>query len=224
MAIGYRCAGQLAESTALDREIIKRFQWTRHAIYARQRLNGDNSKASLGCYYRRDEPDEQDLQPSYRDTTDVRFNSFDNVDVLGHDIDIQKGVTREECVAACRGNENCTAYSYDRWNKICFIKGDAPEFVVDARSVTGLRQYTSTPPLAARPIVMEHFRNRSFPIHNETPTSAASVQACESFCVRTTWCIAYTFVRPARECLMFKTAGEYFPNPDADSGAKASAQ
>jgi PAN domain len=223
MAIGYRCAEQISQSHAIDREIIKRFPWTRHARYARSRLSDTNTKSGRGCYYRRGELDDDDQ--ALTEPTSTPFKTFDNVDVLGYDINVLKQTAPDECSLACRDNRNCSVYSYDKWNKMCFLKeinGDF-EFVVDARSVTGLREYISVPDFSTNPTVIQHLRNRGFPGYNVTPNQVATFEVCESHCVNASWCVAFTFVKSSRKCFMFKTTGEYFSNTDTDSGAKVTA-
>ena len=56
MAIAFRCAGQLDQAQAMNKEIIRRFPLTRHAVHARERIA--DPSASRGCYYRWREEDD----------------------------------------------------------------------------------------------------------------------------------------------------------------------
>lgn len=238
MAIGYRCAGQLANAQAMDREIIRRFPVTRHAVYAVARLASSDADLGKGCYYRQKDLDdetyevqEQPPQPTeakmeapYRET--MQFKSFYNVDIHGFDVSVVKQIGLSECVASCRENDNCNVYSYDKWNKTCFLKevnGDT-EFVVDPRSTIGLNDNATVPALSKKPLSIQRFRNRGFPPGDGTSSAVASYQDCETRCLQASSCFAFTFMKLTKECIMLRTTGEYFPNSDADSGAKVTSE
>lgn len=235
MSIGYRCAGQVPAAQAIEREIIRRFPNTRHARYTRERLSNSGSGNSSGdtCFYRGAEVEQEGQRlasaepaPAEIRAGDLprRFKTFQNTDILGHDIGILRQTSPDDCLSACNANARCAAYSYDKWNKVCFLKDAAPELVVDARAITAVYEGSPAPAMASRPIVMQRFRSRSFPGRGDLQETVAAFDACETRCSQTNSCIAFTFVKSSQQCRMFKVTGEYFPNSDTDSGAKVSAK
>lgn len=59
MALSLRCAGHTAEANVINRDIISNFRTTRHARYARERLQTPNA---TNCVYYGSEPDQEPLQ------------------------------------------------------------------------------------------------------------------------------------------------------------------
>lgn len=232
MSLGYRQACQVPAAQAVEREIVRRFPISRHAMYAVQRLSSSRPANNEACSTRRADVRHVEVQlapanpvtaaePTPGDGS-KRFKTFENTDVLGHDIHTIRQISFEACSSACKGNALCAAYSYDRWNKVCFLKDAASELVVDARSTTAVSDSLPVPPATNRPVVIQRFRGRGFPGNGDVQQAAASFEACEKTCSQANSCIAFTFVKTSRTCRMFKVAGEYFPNSDADSGAKVS--
>lgn len=151
------------------------------------------------------------------------FKTYDNFDVIGGDRATLKNVELADCVAACRGDSECIAYSYDKWNKWCFTKTATNELTYSARSLTALREDAPAPTYSRSNIHFDRYRNKGFPRQPQQSRPAQSFEQCEAMCGQAEWCAALTFYRSTRECQLLRTTSEYFSNPDAYSAAKSQA-
>jgi hypothetical protein len=53
------------------------------------------------------------------------FRHFDNQDVIGFDYGTLRGVSPDQCLAACKGDARCRAVTYNKKARYCFLKDDA---------------------------------------------------------------------------------------------------
>jgi hypothetical protein len=147
------------------------------------------------------------------------YRTYQNRDIEGHDIAILKNADMPGCVSACQANRQCRAFTFDKWNRFCFLKSDITALSLDPRSVTGIPGNVAPPPMAAGAIVMEHYRGRAFP-GSGYRTLTGQPDTCEAACRNDAGCVAYTFRKPDGACHLFDVTGEYFPDALADSGGK----
>ncbi|QGM45264.1 PAN domain-containing protein [Methylocystis heyeri] len=150
----------------------------------------------------------------------IKFNTFDSGDIQGKDLGKIPSPSAEDCAAACRDNPACRAYSYDKWNHICFPKSSVGSLRLEPRAISGVIQGGPNPKLATSRIIMERYRGRAFPGAGYKTPNAGKPQDCEDICRRDEACVAYTFLWSSRKCQLMESTGEYFPNQEADSGGK----
>jgi PAN domain-containing protein len=149
------------------------------------------------------------------------FTTHDNYDIDGSDINRLPEIALQECVAACRADPRCLAYSFDKWHRWCFLKDRADRFRLEPNTITGLLSSISKPPIVSAPVRMHHYANKAFAYGGEDSDKAESVDACEARCTQTTSCIAYTFFKQSKQCRLMQTVtGLPVADPKADSGAK----
>jgi hypothetical protein len=148
------------------------------------------------------------------------YTTYDNRDLYGNDLRNVRGIDLSSCVSACRQESQCRAYSYDKWNRLCFLKSSAEEVRVDPRSISGLLQGMPIPRISSIPIRMERYRDKYFPGSGYRSLVSSSFEACEKACESEEACIAHSFQKTDHRCRLFDRTGEYFSNKSADSGAK----
>jgi hypothetical protein len=147
------------------------------------------------------------------------FRVYYNLDLEGGDLEILRQVDLPRCIAACRSNARCRAYSFDKWNRFCFLKAEVRELRLNPRSVTGVPDNVAQPPRAESPITIERYRGKAFsgPGYRSL---RSPFEACETACKNDKTCIAFTHQRNDNLCRLFDTAEEYFSDQFADSGGK----
>jgi len=148
------------------------------------------------------------------------FNSFQNTDLIGGDLNKLPNVSLENCAAACASGPDCSGYSFDKWNNWCFLKRTVTSLALDAQSQSAIKPGNPVSPRSGGPVIIEHYRNKAFP---ETASGAAAVggpDECERRCGRTDSCMAFTYFKKVKKCGLSENPGTYVPNSDADSGAK----
>lgn len=150
----------------------------------------------------------------------LTYTSLDNRDLWGGDLTILKDSDLQRCVSACNSESSCRGYSFDKWNRYCFLKSEIGVLLVDPRSTSGVREHVQIPPMASSPLKMERFRGRMFPGAAYKEPSFSSFESCEAGCRQEEACIAFTFRKNDRICQLFSSTGEYLANSLADSGIK----
>lgn len=153
----------------------------------------------------------------------LKFNTYDSGDIQGKDIGKISSPSAQDCAAVCRNNPACRAYSYDKWNHMCFPKSSVGPLRLDPRSISGVVQGAPNPKLSTSRIIMERYHARAFPGAGYKTSSAGTPQDCEDVCRRDEACVAYTFLWTGRKCQLLDATGEYFPNKEAESGGKKQA-
>lgn len=148
------------------------------------------------------------------------FSMFENNDVTGREIARHKGLDEAACAAACAGDGQCAAYTYDKWNKWCFLKGTVTGLRIEPRAVSGVRPELGEPPRSDRPVDLLRYRGRHFPGRGYASLYAPGMEACEQLCRADGHCMGYTHYASENRCEVFSSLGEYFPRSGADSGAK----
>jgi hypothetical protein len=148
------------------------------------------------------------------------FRTEDNQDIDGTDLGKFKNTDLEACASACNGESQCQAYSFDKWNRYCFLKSALTSRRLDPRSTTGIRRDVPTPPTAPEAVQMERYRGKVFPGAGYKATVIARFESCELTCQQDRACVAYTFQKADQLCRLFSSTGEYFANAQTDSGVK----
>jgi hypothetical protein len=148
------------------------------------------------------------------------FRGFENRDIAGPTLATSRKLDQPACVAACRGRDDCKAYSFDRWNRICRLKGSAGAFMLNPRMISGLRDDIRIPRAPSGALSMERYPSKAFPGAGYQTASLDGPEACENACREEDACVAFTFRLDESACHLFKTTGEYFSNELADSGGK----
>lgn len=145
-----------------------------------------------------------------------------NTAVTGDDREILKRVDHQACSAACSRDPQCLAYVYDKWNRWCFLKGSVGVAVLDPKYTSGHRSTVSLVSSTA-PTQIQRYRGKAFPNGGRGQKVTASFKYCEQRCDSDRSCMAFTYHKSSRECMLLDDPGEYVSDPDADSGVKRQA-
>ena len=71
-------------------------------------------------------------------------------------------VNYEQCVDACKADKRCSSFSFDKWNRYCFLKDTIPtEIRLEPSSIVAVMS-GATPALSSAPRNSERFRNAAF--------------------------------------------------------------
>jgi hypothetical protein len=160
------------------------------------------------------------VKPVPDDQSRSSFHVSDNYDLDGADLRTVKNTDRDKCISACKDEPRCQAFSFDKWNRYCFLKSTISARRLDPRSISGLRENAPAPPTAGESEQMERYRGKLFPGTGYKTLSRTSFETCEATCKQDHSCVAYTVEKAQQLCRLFNTTGEYFPNIQADSGIK----
>lgn len=148
------------------------------------------------------------------------FTPYDNYDLIGGDLRRLQDTDMAGCASACEADRSCAAYSFDKWNRWCFLKDAAVTFRLEPNTMSGIRTSVAKPPISTIPVAMLRYRGKAFPWEGQETRGANSFEECEGRCQTLESCVAWTFFREKKQCRLMATTGEYFRDPRADSGIK----
>src|SRR5262249_18956183 len=149
-----------------------------------------------------------------------QFANYDNYDLVGRDIRQINQISIGECASACVRTAQCIGYSFDKWNRHCFLKASAGVFRLEPNSISGLRPGAARPAMASTAVTMQRYRNKAFPYKGQEARKADSFEDCEKRCAGEEGCVAFTYFKVSGQCRLMPTTGEYFADAKADSGVK----
>jgi hypothetical protein len=156
----------------------------------------------------------------------AKFTLRHNRDIYGHDIPFPKGkiagVDIKGCAAECDKLQACVAFSYDRWNSICFLKNEIAASLLDVRSTIAVKKPAELPGKSgkkAEMLAMHEFRFRG---DMTSANGALDLGACRSSCYNDMNCIGFTFVKGVKigNCQKYKELHGYDRDAQTESGYK----
>jgi hypothetical protein len=152
------------------------------------------------------------------------FQLRDSFDLIGGDLSSIKGLkSAKACAQRCSKASGCAGFTYDKWNKWCFLKTSAAELRLEPKTVSGIRTSVSMPGRSGANMIVKHYRGKTFPYKGYKTAERKSFDSCKSWCLEEGKCVAYSFEKSSRSCRLLDTAGEYFSDAGVDSGVKRQA-
>ena len=138
-----------------------------------------------------------------------QFRTRTNRDIYGNDIENFAGISMEMCAEKCRGNDECKAFSFDRWNGWCFLKHSLGTTVLDPRSTLAVKDTEEFPSVSDQQAELVRINDRVFSDEPVEVHDAEDVAQCETICTESLKCTAFSF--SDAECRIFnQTEGYYF--------------
>ena len=152
-----------------------------------------------------------------------RFRVIEGRDIDGHDISRLREVSFQACVSACQADRQCTAISFDKWNRWCYLKHTLPDVVrIEPNSIVAYLS-SARPRDSTAPVVIENYRRRKFVDSGYQSTRGSSFEQCKRTCSADDRCEAFTFVKSEGLCRLIADPGEHFRDDGYDSGVKRQA-
>ncbi|WP_194390206.1 TIR domain-containing protein [Bradyrhizobium sp. CCBAU 51765] len=153
-----------------------------------------------------------------------------NQDIDGQDIvapDGQVGIRSSDvnaCAVQCDGNPSCAAFSFDRWNKMCFLKKTIVTSLLEPRSAIGVKKPSALPNRSTLPVQLRTVYKHRFLAQPIAAENVSDLKACQALCFNDRRCVAFSFLKgggQARNCQIFDNVQDaYMDDPSADSGWK----
>lgn len=129
--------------------------------------------------------------------------TYDNFDLPLGDARTLKNVGLSQCQAVCKADGGCQGFSYDKWNKWCFLKSQITELTLDPSATSFVRaslKKTQQSKLAIRieTLVSKTFSGR--PLRNEILGSA---EECQKACEQDRTCLGFSYAAAGKNCRLF---------------------
>jgi hypothetical protein len=141
-------------------------------------------------------------------------------DLPGNDLRELRDIGESACGRACDDEASCNAYTFDRWNRLCFLKTAASEMRFDPQYNSGLKEGTQAPTATGGAKVIEGYRNTVFPGYGYMIEQGIDFDTCGSRCIGDESCIAFTFRKKDQSCHLLDDVETYESNAETDSGVK----
>lgn len=149
------------------------------------------------------------------------FSRFINRDLTSNSIASMAAQDIDQCETMCRStSSSCRAYTYDAWNRKCFLKGETGQLLMNARAISGVISDLGTPSSSGAPVHIEYFNGKAFSGSGFRVLASPNRDACGNECWNIEQCVAFGFTNSQRRCVLFDQPGEYFSSRGTDSGAK----
>jgi hypothetical protein len=148
------------------------------------------------------------------------FYTYDNFDMTGSDTRKLVKVAHAVCATACERDRSCRAYSYDKWNKWCYLKSGTNSLTLDPSSISGVKLGTKQPVASPEIIRIDPRGSKRLVGSAYNSLKIPSLDQCSSNCRESARCLGYTFVQVTQICDLFSEVGSIAANTGARSGIK----
>ena len=147
------------------------------------------------------------------------FTIYASRDMEGGDYYKERGASLEHCESLCKKDSRCQAYSYDVWNRYCFLKASVNPLRLEPRSVTYVADGASVTDVERDPVI-ERRAQKAFPNEPYLQANAQSYGDCAQRCLKDKRCEAFNFYQFTRRCHLIEKPKEYSDVRGADLGIK----
>lgn len=172
------------------------------------------SELQCRCFNRCSRP------PSTSSVDHRLFKTVEGRDIDGNDYKTIRDVNFDACVSQCQSDNQCVAFSFDKWNRYCFLKHAIPATLrIEPNSIVGVIS-TASPNVSNAPLRIERYRRKAFPDAPYKQYQSASLEQCEATCYGEDRCEVLTYDRVQKTCKLIARPGEWWADASADSGVK----
>ena len=148
------------------------------------------------------------------------FTQFQKRDLGGGDYDVARETNLDACARRCQTEDLCRAYTFDRWNRMCFLKTTSTGALrLEPRSVTGVTSTIGTTDFVGDAII-EKRRRKAFPDPPYSRVSAAAFDECAAMCLSEARCGGFNFQASSGRCSLIDWPSEYTDSASNDLGFK----
>jgi hypothetical protein len=148
-----------------------------------------------------------------------QLQAYDNYDLTGPEIRSLPEVELPACAAACQSENQCQAFSYDKWRRRCSLRQAAGSFRFEPRAVSGIGA-GSPPPVSSQPFVMECFPSTNVAQASSQQVADQSFDQCRAACEKDQECVAFAHSQTTRTCSLFRTVDGMVSDQATVSGVK----
>jgi hypothetical protein len=150
---------------------------------------------------------------------DPSFTAYSSRDMDGGDYHKQRGISQDQCESLCKKDSRCRAYSYDVWNRYCFLKSSVNPLRLEPRSVTFVASGATVTYDESEPVIQRR-PQKAFPNEPYLQANAQSYGDCSQRCLKDKRCEAFNFYASTRRCNLIEKPKEYSDVWGAEIGIK----
>jgi hypothetical protein len=150
------------------------------------------------------------------------FTAYSSHDMEGGDYQRHRGISLDQCEDRCKGDSRCQAFSYDMWNRFCFLKSSINPLRLEPRTVTSVPPGITVTYDDSEPVIQRR-PQKAFPNEPYLQASAQSYSDCSQRCLKDKRCEAFNFYQFTRRCNLIEKPKEYSDAAGAEIGIKVQA-
>ena len=163
--------------------------------------------------------DQSTMPPAPGSIEAARFISQDGYDALGNDLDDKPIMAddKQDCENSCRKDHACSAYTFNKTFKKCFLKKVATVLFSNKVATVGYRMDRG---LAPRLSKLQTHPSRSLAGDVYRRDSGVQYIDCVLQCENDLHCRAFSYDTKAKLCRMFRSTTSEIDMPNISSGVK----
>ena len=148
------------------------------------------------------------------------LQAYDNYDLTGPTGRTLSDVELQGCSDTCQSDNQCQAFSYDKWQRQCFLKQALGSLRFEPRFTSGIASNATPPPMSNEPIVMVCSKERITAQSGFRLTPNSSFEQCQKSCEGDGDCVAFMFAEARLQCSIFRSVDAVVTDQAVISGLK----
>jgi hypothetical protein len=159
-----------------------------------------------------------DTQPSSSDD-EKSWIRLAGRDAYGGDYTQLSGLIQPDCQSKCRADSQCRAFSYDRWNRVCYLKSTMGTLRLDPRIITEVIASEHLADDNSSPIMVPK-KNKGFPDSGYNQSTVDTYDRCNILCLQDQDCNGFNYRESDHACSLIQFPSEYNTVIGTDLGYK----
>lgn len=145
--------------------------------------------------------------------------TYVNRDVDGIDYQVYRNKGLADCESACKSDGRCRAYTFNKWENVCFLKASATVTRIEPRGISGVMSSEAVR-AARRPPIVHPLPARRFPGSPYRSLARTDYDSCTRACAEDSLCLGFNFDKLDRSCALIATLDKSVPDNRTEAGMK----
>jgi PAN domain len=145
--------------------------------------------------------------------------TYVNRDIDGSDYQVVRNQDLAACESRCRADGRCRAYTFNKWENVCFLKSSAMVTRIEPRGISGVLADDDVR-TARRPPTIERLRTRRFPSEAYRILERTDYDGCARACAADALCLGFNLDKVDRSCALIASLDKTVPDNGTDAGMK----
>lgn len=145
--------------------------------------------------------------------------TYVNRDIDGFDYQVLRNRRLADCETVCKSDSRCRAYTFNKWENVCFLKSSATVTRIEPRGISGVLSSEKVQ-AARRPPTIQRLSSRRFPGNPYRSLAGTDYDGCAKACAADAVCLGVNFGKLERSCALFDTLDRSVPDNRTEAGMK----
>jgi hypothetical protein len=145
--------------------------------------------------------------------------TYVNRDVDGFDYQVLRNKGLADCEDACKSDGRCRAYTFNKWENVCFLKSSVTVTRIEPRGISGVLSSEALR-AAERPPTIARLSSRRFPGSPYRSLARTDYDSCANACAADSLCLGVNFGKLDGSCALIATLDKSVPDNRTEAGMK----